>query len=94
MIDLESALLAADTRAEMEAFLAALLSAAELRKLQTRLELFQRALAGQRHRSVSRELHVGVATVTRAVAAVHQHAEIVQKILKRAAGETGSHGKA
>jgi Trp operon repressor len=91
MIDLESALMAVVTRAEMEAFLAALLSAAELKKLQTRLELFRRALTGQSHRAVSQELHVGVATVTRAAAAVHDHAEIIQKIFSRIAGRASSH---
>ena len=92
MVDLISALSVVKTRPEMEAFLAALLSTAELRKLQTRLELFQRLRTGQSHRLMSRELGVGVATVARAVAAAQRHAEIIQTVLNRAAQDSGSDG--
>lgn len=84
MIDLAGALLAAETRSEMEAFLTALLSSAELKKFQRRVELFRRELAEQPHRAIATELGVGVATVTRAAAAVREHDDIIRTILDRA----------
>lgn len=84
MTDLTGALLEAETRLEMEAFLDALLSPSELTKLRRRVELFRRVLTTDPHRTIAAELSVGIATVTRAAAAVRLHDQIVKTILGRA----------
>lgn len=89
MIDLADAFLVIDSRPEMEAFLVALLSQAELTQCRRRLELFRRILAGEAHRAIAAELKVGVVTVTRAAAAVRSHDPIIRTVFARANREDG-----
>lgn len=93
MSDLANALLAVETPAEMDAFLSALLSLSELSKFQRRLDLFRRARAGQSHRSIAADLGVGIGTVSRAAAAMRQHAAILQTVLNRVEQDDGGNDR-
>ena len=49
----------------MNLFLKALFTKKELREMENRLKIFQLLMQGKKHREISEDLNVGIATVTR-----------------------------
>ena len=62
----------------MKLFLKALFTNKELKEFENRLKIFQMLIQGRKHREISEDLNVGIATVTRGSSAIEKE-KIFQK---------------
>ena len=89
-IQLEEAIAKIRTPEEAVTFMSALFSPHEIAAVQHRWQAFQMLLAGATQRNVATQLGMGVATASRAAAAVRTHRQIIRLLVNRARNP-GSH---
>jgi uncharacterized protein YerC len=82
-VSLEDALVAIRSKEEATAFLEALLTRHELVSCRNRWAAFQLVLLGTTQRKVRDQLHVSIATASRAANVMSEGGNIVQRILNR-----------
>ena len=83
MIRLNEAFVELRSPEEAAQFMDALFSPAEIEAIEHRWQAFQMLVEGATQRTVSNELGVGIATASRAAAAVKQNKQIIHTILRR-----------
>jgi TrpR family trp operon transcriptional repressor len=83
MVDLETTMAAAQSRDQVVAFLAAVLTPKELRQCRTRWHACQMSAAGATQREIRAELGVGLATATRAAKAARENRRIISSLVSK-----------